>query len=154
MFVTAEKERRMFIIFFLYFFCLLLSPRYSARIDWARTDHQSSDQAALKSALFNVVSLDQAKKTPTVTVFKSCKLKIIDRKETTAKILDSRLAPFTILKPQYQEIDTFYVLLERVVSDFEATSLGKGRRLSWPLRSSSFIFIICLAGQSKSRVIE
>ena len=58
MFVTSEKERRMFIIFFLSSFYQLLSPRFWARTGWARPDHESSDQPALKAALCNAVSLE------------------------------------------------------------------------------------------------
>ena len=39
MFVTKEKEARMFIMF-------LLSPQFYARVDWVRPDHESSDQPA------------------------------------------------------------------------------------------------------------
>ena len=46
MFVTAEKEWQMFIIFFLSSFCQLLSPRFWARIGWAHPDHEGSDQPA------------------------------------------------------------------------------------------------------------
>ena len=44
MFVTAEKEMEMFIIFFFSNFCQLLSPPCQARIGWAGPDHESSDQ--------------------------------------------------------------------------------------------------------------
>ena len=43
MFVTEEKEREMFIIFFLSSFCQLLSPHFQAR---ERQDHESSAQPA------------------------------------------------------------------------------------------------------------
>ena len=46
MFVTAEKERRMFTIFSLSSFCELLSPRIQARTGCVRPDHESSDQPA------------------------------------------------------------------------------------------------------------
>ena len=46
MFVTAEKEGEMFVIFFLSSICQLLSPRFYARADWARPNHESSDQPA------------------------------------------------------------------------------------------------------------
>ena len=46
MFVTAEKEGQMFIIFFLSIFCQLLSPRFSARTGRARPGHENSDQPA------------------------------------------------------------------------------------------------------------
>ena len=46
MFVTAKEERVMFIIFFLSFFCQLLSPQFKPRTGWARQDHESSDQPA------------------------------------------------------------------------------------------------------------
>ena len=46
LFVTAEKERRMFTIFFLSSFCQLLSPRIQARTGWVRPDPESSDQPA------------------------------------------------------------------------------------------------------------
>ena len=42
MFVTTEKEREMFIIFFLSSFCQLLSPQFEA--DWVRPDDENSDQ--------------------------------------------------------------------------------------------------------------
>ena len=44
MFVTPEKEREMFTIFLLSSFCQLLSPRFLARIDRVRPDHESSGQ--------------------------------------------------------------------------------------------------------------
>ena len=43
MFVTAEKERVMLMIFFLSVFCQLLSPRYEARVGRARSNQESSD---------------------------------------------------------------------------------------------------------------
>ena len=46
MFVTEEKERQMFIIFFLSSFCQLLSPRFQAMAGWERADHESSHQPA------------------------------------------------------------------------------------------------------------
>ena len=46
MFVTAEKERRMFIIFFLSSFCQLLSLSIQARTGWVRSDYESSDHPA------------------------------------------------------------------------------------------------------------
>ena len=46
MFVTEERGRVMFVIFFLSFFCQLLSPQFQARLGWARPDHESSDQPA------------------------------------------------------------------------------------------------------------
>ena len=46
MFVTTEKERRMFTIFFLSSICQLLSLWFFDRIGWVRPDHESSDQAA------------------------------------------------------------------------------------------------------------
>ena len=61
MFVTAEKERRMFTIFFLSSFCQLLSPRIQARTGWVRPVHEISDQPAWKAALSNVVSLVKSK---------------------------------------------------------------------------------------------
>ena len=57
MFVTTEKEREMFIIFFLPIFCQLLPPPFQASLGWARPDHESSGQPAKKAALSNVVSL-------------------------------------------------------------------------------------------------
>ena len=57
MFVTAEKERVMFIVFFLSIFCQVVSQRFEARTDWALPDHESSDQPAWVAALSNVVSL-------------------------------------------------------------------------------------------------
>ena len=46
MFVTAEKERRMFIFFFLPILCQLLFPGFQARIGLARPGHDSSDLPA------------------------------------------------------------------------------------------------------------
>ena len=46
MFVTAEKERRMFMIFFLSSFCQLLAPQFLVKIERARPDHKRSDQPA------------------------------------------------------------------------------------------------------------
>ena len=46
MFVTAEKERQMFIIFFLSSFCQLLSPRFQAMAGWVCADRESSHQPA------------------------------------------------------------------------------------------------------------
>ena len=46
MFVTAEKEGEMFIIFFLSSFCQLLSPQLQAMASWVRADHESSHQPA------------------------------------------------------------------------------------------------------------
>ena len=44
MFVTAEKEGQMFIIFFFSIFCQLLSPLFQAMTGWVRADHENSDQ--------------------------------------------------------------------------------------------------------------
>ena len=57
MFVTAEKEREMFITFFLSSFCQLLTPQFFARTGWANPGLESLDQTAQKAALSNVVSL-------------------------------------------------------------------------------------------------
>ena len=46
MFVTAEKEKSMFIFFFLSSFCQLLSPWFQARLGWAHPDHDSSELPA------------------------------------------------------------------------------------------------------------
>ena len=46
MFVTAEKEREMLIIFFLSSFYQLLFPRFYARTERVLPDHESLDQPA------------------------------------------------------------------------------------------------------------
>ena len=58
MFVTPGKAREIYIVFIFSSFCQLLFPWFIARKGWARPDHENSDQAAYKSALSNVVSLD------------------------------------------------------------------------------------------------
>ena len=80
MFVTAEKERHLFISFFLSIFCQLLSPRFKARIGRARPGRESSDQPAQKSALSNLVSLG-----PASYLFS---LKRLNQKELTSRPVD------------------------------------------------------------------
>ena len=57
MFVTAEKGRVMFIIFFLYFFLSAVVPAILCKVRRACPDHDSSNQPVKKGALSNVVSL-------------------------------------------------------------------------------------------------
>ena len=77
MFVTTEKEREWFLIFFLYSFCQLLSPRFYTRAGWVRPDHESSDQPAQKPALSNVVSLFSSCTSPACLPKNKWKIKIV-----------------------------------------------------------------------------
>ena len=46
MFVTAENDGRMFIMFILFYFCQLWSPRFWATRGWACPGHESSNPPA------------------------------------------------------------------------------------------------------------
>ena len=69
MFVTAEKEGQMLIIFFLSILCQLLSPRFYARIGRARPGQESSDQLAQKSALSDIGKQHEPKQNSVLSSF-------------------------------------------------------------------------------------